>query len=60
MNRTVRLILLERDGAWTVLRSRSMILETIAPIPDDPIIGLAAMADRSAQPMPEIVLALAG
>jgi len=38
-------ILLEQNDEWAVQRSRYMTLETIAPVPDDPIIGLPAMAD---------------
>jgi hypothetical protein len=37
-------ILLEQNDEWAVQRSRYMTLETIAPIPDDPIISLPAMA----------------
>jgi len=38
-------ILLEQNDEWAVQRSRYMTLETIAPIQDDPIIGLPAMAE---------------
>jgi transposase-like protein len=45
VTRLVGAILLEQNDEWAVQRSRYMTLETIAPIPDDPIIGLPAMAD---------------
>jgi len=38
-------ILLEQNDEGAAQRSRYMTLETIAPVPDDPIIGLPAMAD---------------
>lgn len=31
---------LEQDGEWAVQRARYMSLETIAPLGDDPIVGL--------------------
>jgi hypothetical protein len=34
-----------RDPEWAVQRSHYMILETIAPVADDPVIELPAMAD---------------
>ena len=45
VTRLVGAILLEQNDEWAVQRSRYMTLETIAPIPDDPIIGLPPMAD---------------
>jgi putative transposase len=45
ITRLVGAILLEQNDEWAVQRSRYMTLETIAPIPDDPTIGLPAMAD---------------
>jgi putative transposase len=45
ITRLVGAILLEQNDEWAVQRSRYMTLETIAPIQDDPIIGLPAMAD---------------
>jgi len=45
ITRLVGAILLEQNDEWAVQRSRYMTLETIAPIPDDPSIGLPAMAD---------------
>jgi hypothetical protein len=42
---TTGAILLEQNHEWAVQRSRYMTLETIAPIADDPIVGLPAMAD---------------
>jgi putative transposase len=44
ITRLVGAILLEQNDEWAVQRSRYMTLETIAPILDDPIIGLPAMA----------------
>jgi transposase-like protein len=45
ITRLVGAILLEQNDEWAVQRSRYMTLETIAPIPDDPVIGLPTMAD---------------
>ena len=45
ITRLVGAILLEQNDEWAVQRSRYMTLETIAPIADDPIVGLPAMAD---------------
>ena len=45
ITRLVGAILLEQNDEWAVQRSRYMTLETIAPIQDDPIIGLPAMAE---------------
>jgi putative transposase len=45
ITRLVGAILLEQNDEWAVQRARYMTLETIAPIPDDPIIGLPPMAD---------------
>ena len=38
--RLVGAILLEQNDEWAVQRSRYMTLETIAPVADDPVIGL--------------------
>jgi len=43
--RLVGAILLEQNDEWAVQRSRYITLETIAPITDDPLIGLPTMAD---------------
>ena len=45
ITRLVGAILLEQNDEWAVQRSRYMSLETVAPVVDDPIIGLPAMAD---------------
>jgi len=37
-------ILLERNDEWAVQRARYMTLETIAPLSDDPIVSLPALA----------------
>jgi len=42
--RLVGAILLEQNDEWAVQRARYMTLETIAPLRDDPIVGLPAAA----------------
>jgi len=42
--RLVGAILLEQNDEWTVQRARYMTLETIAPLSDDPIVSLPAVA----------------
>jgi putative transposase len=42
--RLVGAILLEQNDEWAVQRGRYMTLETIAPLSDDPIIKLGAVA----------------
>jgi transposase-like protein len=42
--RLVGAILLEQNDEWAVQRVRYMTLETIAPLSDDPIVGLPAVA----------------
>ena len=42
--RLVGAILMEQNDEWMVQRARYMTLETIAPVSDDPIISLPAMA----------------
>ena len=42
--RLVGAILLEQNDEWAVQRARYMTLETIAPLSDDPVVGLPAMA----------------
>ena len=44
IRRLVGAILLEQNDAWAVQRARYMTLETIAPLSDDPIVGLPAVA----------------
>lgn len=44
ITRLVGAILLEQSDEWTVQRARYMTLETIAPLSDDPIIMLPAVA----------------
>jgi len=36
-------ILLEQYGEWAVHSARYMILETIAPLSNDPVVGLPAV-----------------
>ena len=42
--RLVGAILLEQNDEWAVQRARYMTLETIAPLSDDPIVSLPALA----------------
>jgi putative transposase len=42
--RLVGAILLEQNDEWAVQRARYMTLETIAPLSDDPTVGLPAIA----------------
>jgi len=42
--RFVGAILLEQNDEWAVQRARYMTLETIAPMSDNPIVGLPAVA----------------
>jgi hypothetical protein len=42
--RLVGAILLEQNDEWAVQRARYMTLETIAPLSDDPMIQLPAVA----------------
>ena len=42
--RLVGAILLEQNDEWAVERARYMTLETIAPLSDDPIVNLPALA----------------
>ena len=44
VTRLVGAILLEQNDEWTVQRSRYITLESIAPIGDDPIVGLPNLA----------------
>jgi len=44
IRRLVGAILLEQNDEWAVWRARYMTLETIAPISDNPIVGLPAVA----------------
>jgi len=43
--RLVGAILLEQNDEWAVHRARYMTLETIAPLSDDPIVNLPALAE---------------
>jgi len=44
ITRLVGAIFLEQNDEWAVQRARYMTLETIAPLSDDPIVGLPAVA----------------
>jgi Transposase, Mutator family len=44
ITRLVGAILLEQNDEWAVQRARYMTLETIAPLSDDPIVTLPAVA----------------
>jgi putative transposase len=45
ITRLVGAILLEQNDEWAVQRARYMTLETIAPLTDNPIVSLPAVAD---------------
>ena len=45
ITRLVGAILLEQNDEWAVQRARYMTLETIAPLSDNPIVSLPAVAD---------------
>jgi putative transposase len=42
--RLIGAILLEQNDEWAVQRARYMTLETIAPVSDDPLVGLPTVA----------------
>ena len=42
--RLVGAILLEQNDEWAVQRARYITLESIAPVSDDPLVGLPAVA----------------
>jgi hypothetical protein len=44
ITRLIGALLLEQNDEWAVQRGRYMSLETIAPLSDDPIIKLPAVA----------------
>ena len=44
ITRLVGAILLEQNDEWAVQRARYMTLETIAPVSDDPLVSLPALA----------------
>lgn len=44
ITRLVGAVLLEQNDEWAVQRTRYMTLETIAPLSDDPIVSLPALA----------------
>ena len=44
ITRLVGAILLEQNDEWAVQRARYMTLETIAPMSDDPLVSLPALA----------------
>lgn len=44
ITRLIGAILLEQNDEWAVQRARYMTLETIAPLGDDPIVSLPAVA----------------
>ena len=44
VTRLIGALLLEQNDEWAVQRARYMSLETIAPLSDDPLVGLPAVA----------------
>jgi transposase-like protein len=44
VTRLIGALLLEQNEEWAVQRARYMSLETIAPLSDDPLVGLPAVA----------------
>jgi transposase-like protein len=51
ITRLVGAILLEQNDEWVVQRARYMTLETIAPLSDDPLVSLPALASRPTRPI---------
>lgn len=49
-----RLMELEHNDEWAGQRARYITLESIAPVSDDPLVGLPATAARSIRLTPEI------
>src|SRR5487761_917244 len=45
ITRLIGALLLEQNDEWTVQRARYMTLETIAPLSDDPIVKMPALAN---------------
>ena len=45
VTRLIGALLLEQNDEWSVQRARYMTLETIAPLSDDPIVGMPALAN---------------
>jgi putative transposase len=45
VTRLIGALLLEQNDEWAVQRARYMTLETIAPMNDDPIVGMPALAN---------------
>ena len=45
VTRLIGALLLEQNDEWTVQRARYMTLETIAPMSDDPIVGMPVLAN---------------
>ena len=55
ITRLVGALLLEQNDEWAVQRGRYMSLETIAPLSDDPIVKLPAVATRQHRPCPPAI-----
>ena len=45
VTRLIGALLLEQNDEWSVQRARYMTLETIAPMSDDPIVGMPVLAN---------------
>ena len=45
VTRLIGALLLEQNDEWAVQRARYMTLETIAPMSDDPIVGMPVLAN---------------
>ena len=45
VTRLIGALLLEQNDEWSVQRARYMTLETIAPMSDDPIVRMPALAN---------------
>ena len=56
--RRVGALLLEQNGEWAVQRARHMTLKTIAPMGEDAVISLPAVASGSSRPAPSTTVTI--